>query len=310
MSVLSTALLVAALAAGPASSPHLPELRLEAPPELAALAIELAALPRQRFSPAMALMGLANAGPPITVVLAPEGSPEAEAAEDWVAGYAYGALGRVVLLVDRTPRYPDGSLEELLDHEVAHVLLARAAANRPVPRWFNEGLSTVAGHAWGFSDVSRLTLAMITRSDLPLDSLDRQFEGHRGEVGRAYALSGALVRDLLSRYGANAAARILSEVRFGASFEDAVRRTTGRSLDSFESSFWRRHSFTYRWVPLLTSSVTLWAAIVLLALVAFRKRRKRDAEIRARWELEEELERQRGDLLRRISPPESSELEN
>jgi hypothetical protein len=303
MSVTAAILLALALGTSPAVAPHLPELLLEAPEELEGLADELAALPPERFSAAMGLIGLAEPGGPITVVLAPEDSPEARAAEDWVAGYAYGALGRVVLLVDRTPRYPDGSLLELLDHEVAHVLIARAAGNREVPRWFNEGLSMVAGHAWGFGDRSRLSLAMITRSDLPLDALDAQFSGHRGEVGRAYALAGALVRDLLARFGPDAAARILRDVRLGATFDAAVRRSTGRSVQDLETSFWRRHSFTYRWVPLLTSSFTLWAGIVLLALVAFRRRRQRDAEIRAQWDLEEELEEQRRALEGEEPPP-------
>lgn len=284
------ALAAATVGVGPDA---LPSLIYEAPPELDATARQLSELPAERFAPAMGLFGLDQAGPPIRVVLAPDGSPEADAVEEWVAGYAYGALGRVVLLVDRTPRYPDGSLEELLDHEIAHVLLARASGNHYVPRWFNEGSAMVAGHAWGIADTSRLTLAMVTRTELSVDQLDELFAGHRGQVSRAYALSGALVRDLLQRYGAGAVARILQDVRLGFSFDEAMRRSTGRDVAGFEASFWRRNSFLYRWVPILTSSITLWAGIILLSLVAFRKRRRRNAEIRARWELEEALERDR-----------------
>ena len=288
--IVATALIAASSAA---QQSELPILTFESPPELTPTARALGDLPAERFGPAMGLFGLERAGLPIRVALAPDGSPEAQAVEDWVAGYAYGALGRVVLLVDRTPRYPDGTLEELLDHEVAHVLISRASGNRPVPRWFNEGLAMVAGHEWGIGDSSRLTLAMVTRNEVSVAELDTLFAGHRGQVGRAYALSGALVRDLLRRYGSNAAARILSDVRLGLSFNEAVRRTTGRDVASLEASFWRRHSFTYRWVPFLTSSLTLWIGITLLAVYAFGRRRKRDAEIRARWELEEALEEDR-----------------
>lgn len=296
-SVARAAVLAVALAAGPATDPEaLPTLIFEAPEELRATAQQLSELPMERFTPAMRLFGLERAGRPVRVSLAPDGSPEAMAVDDWVAGYAYGALSRVVLLVDRTPRYPDGSLEELLDHEIAHVLLARAAGNRPVPRWFNEGLAMVAGHAWGLSDRSRLTLAMVTRTEISVDELDRLFAGHRGQVGRAYAVSGALVRDLLSRYGADAAARILRDVRLGFDFDEAMRRSTGRDVAGFEASFWRRHSFLYRWVPILTSSFTLWVGIVLLALVAFRRRRARNAEIEALWDIQDELERERNEL--------------
>lgn len=275
----------------------LPRLEVEAPPEYRALARELEALPAERFLPIVRLVGSEQAGPPIRVHLATEDSAEAQAADSWVAGYAYGALGRVVLLVERTPPYPDGSLEELLDHEVAHVLISRAAGHRRLPRWFNEGVAMVAGHSWGLEDTSRLTLAMVTRSELPLAEIDRMFAGHSGEVARAYALSGALVRHLLHRYGRRTVAIIVTAVRHGVDFDEAFRRATGSTVAELEDSFWSRHSFWYRWVPLLGSSATIWVGVTLLALIAFRRRRQRDAEIRERWEREEEeLERQRRPL--------------
>lgn len=278
---------------GVVGAEDLPRLVVAAPETHRALAAQLEALPPRRFEAAMGLIGLTRAGAPINVALVTEQAPEAAAAPAWVAGYAYGALGRIVLFVERTPSYPDGSLEALLDHEVAHVLIARAAAQRPLPRWFNEGVAMVAGHAWGLADTSRLTLAVVTRSETSVAELGEMFSGSSGEVTRAYALSGAMVRDMLRRYDRDVVARVVSGLRLGSPFEEAFRYATGSSVATFEVSFWRRHTFWYRWVPLLGSSVTLWFAITLLALVAFRRRRQRDAEIRARWEHDEELERQR-----------------
>ena len=286
LAVLATLLLAGFLEAG-----EPPRLIVESSPRYAGLAGQLEALPPQRFEAAMGMIGLEHTGSPIHVALATEQSPQAAAAPAWVAGYAYGALGRIVLFVERTPAYPDGSLEALLDHEVAHVLIARAAAHRPVPRWFNEGAAMVAGHAWGIADTSRLTLAMVTRREPSLAEIDRLFAGHSGEIARAYALAGAMVRDVLRRYDRAAVARIIAGVRVGLTFEEAFLRATGSTVTSFEAAFWRRHSFWYRWVPLLGSSATLWFGITLLALAAFRRRHQRDAEIRARWELEEGQER-------------------
>lgn len=291
-------IILLALFAGPAPAQpqeedNLPQLVFEGSQEVRGLAQQLGELSPRRFEAAMRLVGLERAGDPIQILLATEDSPQANAVEPWVAGYAYGSLGQIVLFTERTPRYPDGSFEALLDHEVAHVLIARAAGDRRVPRWFNEGVAMVAGHAWGIADNSRLTLAVVTSSELSLREIDRLFAGSPGEVSRAYALSGALVRDLLRRFGRDPVSRILAGVRLGLPFEEALFRTTGVTLEELERSFWRRHSFWYRWVPLLGSSVTLWFGITLLALWAFRKRRQRDAEIRARWELEEELQSQR-----------------
>jgi len=278
---------------GEVGAEDLPRLVVAAPETHRALASQLEALQPRRFEAAMGLIGLARAGTPIHVALVTEQAPEALAAPAWVAGYAYGALGHIVLFVERTPAYPDGSLEALLDHEVAHVLIARAAAQRPVPRWFNEGVAMVAGHAWGLADTSRLTLAVITRSETSVAELGEMFAGPSAEVTRAYALAGAMVRDMLRRYDRDVVARVISGLRLGLPFEEAFRHATGSSLTTFETAFWRRHTFWYRWVPLLGSSVTLWFGITMLALVAFRRRRQRDAEIRARWELDEQLERQR-----------------
>ncbi len=272
---------------------ELPDLVVEAPDSHRAVGERLAGLPPERFAAAMRMIGLERAGGPIHVALVTESSAEARSAPLWVAGYAYGALGRIVLFVERTPSYPDGSLEALLDHEVAHVLIARAAAYRDVPRWFNEGVSMVAGHAWGLADTSRLTLAVIANNDVSLAEIDALFAGHSGEVSRAYALAGAMVREMLRRYDRDVVARTLAGLRVGHDFDEAFLRASGTTVERFEAAFWRRHSFWYRWVPVLGSSVTLWFAITLLALFAFGKRRQRDAEIRERWELEEEHERQR-----------------
>ncbi|HEY4595212.1 MAG TPA: hypothetical protein VIJ02_02335, partial [Thermoanaerobaculia bacterium] len=96
------------------------------------------------------------------------------------------------------------------------------------------------------------------------------------------------VRDLFDRYGQDVAARILQGVSRGLAFPDAFRAATGDSLAAAESSFWDRQTFWYRWVPVLTSSVTLWMIVTLLALWAIKRRRQRDAALRQMWDAEDE----------------------
>ena len=284
---------LAALLAGPALAIQtaVPTLVVEAPPELAEEARRIRSVDSERLAVIGDLVGLERTGGPIRVLLATEDSEQARSAPSWVSGYAYGALGMVVLLPERGPSYPDSSLEELLRHEVAHVLIARAAGSRPVPRWFDEGLAMVAGGPWSLDDRSRLTLALLADSKVPLDELDRRFAGGSGQVRSAYALSGAFVRDLLQRYGPTTAARILDRLAIGLPFDEAFLRSTGRHLFQAEASFWRRHSFWYRWVPVIASSSTLWLGISVLAVVAGLKRRRRAAELEAMWREEEDGER-------------------
>jgi len=264
-----------------------PELIVQAPPSLERAAAKVRAVEPGRLLDAMRLVGLEDPGPPIQVLLGPEGSDLAMV-PPWVSGYAFSEEGVIVLLPARAPSYPDSSLEDLLRHEVAHVLVARAAGGRPLPRWFHEGLAMIAGLSWGLDDRSQLTLTLVGDGEVSLERLEQEFRGGRAAARGAYAIAGAFANDLLRRHGDDAAARILAEVARGLSFEDAFQRATGTSLAEAERVFWQRQTLWYRWVPLLTSSVTLWLLVTLLAIWAMGKRRARDAAQRRMWEEEEE----------------------
>ncbi len=273
------------------SAQEAPRIEVEAPPALAATAARLRAIDPSRLASVMRLVGLERPGPPIRVILAPEGSGAATVVPPFVSGYAVGEQGVIVLLPGRVPSYPDSSLSDLLAHEVAHVLIARAAGGRPLPRWFHEGMAMIAGLSWGFDDRSRLTLALLVDRPVSLAALDDRFAGGQAEVNRAYAIAGSFVHDLFDQYGQGVAARILQGVSRGLPFADAFRAATGSSLAMAETSFWDRQTFWYRWVPLLTSSVTLWMLVTLLALWAMKHRRERDAALRRVWAEEDERAR-------------------
>lgn len=262
-------------------------LEVHAPPALESAAEQLRRLEPAFYAPVLGLVGLEEAGALITVVLAAEGSQLAAAAPPWVNGYAHGALGRIVLFPGRVPAYPDRSLDDLLRHELAHVLIARAAGFRRVPRWFDEGLAMTAGGEWGLADRTRLALLLLHEEGFPLADLDQRFRGGSGDVAGAYALAGAFVNDLLRRHGPAAPAPVLRGVAVGLSFEAAFERATGEALEAAEAAFWRRLSWSYRWLPVLTSSTALWIGVTLLALAAIARRRRRDALLAKQWEEEE-----------------------
>lgn len=228
----------------------------------------------------MELVGLDARGPEIRVVLAPESSPFARAVPAWVSGYTDGATSDVgsvvVLLAERTPSYPDGGLEEVLAHEVAHVLIHRASGGRHVPRWFDEGLAMLAARSWRLRDETELALGVLSGPRVPLWRLDDLFQGDRRDVEHGYALSGTLVRDLLDRYGPAVPRIVLARIAHGDPFEEAMRGATGATLLDIGEAFYERQASLKRWIPILTSTAALWFAISLLAIVAgIRKRRRR-----------------------------------
>lgn len=264
-----------------------PALIFESAPELEPRVRQLIDMDPELFLPGLERTGLEHAGEPIRVVVAGDDSPLATRAPGWVAGYAYGRLGTVVLLAERVPVYPNGSFEEVLRHEVAHVLIDRAAGHRPVPRWFHEGLAMSVAGEWGLSDRSQLSLAAWGRDEPDLEQLDRAFRGSSRDVAAAYALSAAFLRYLDGRYGTHLPALLLERVAAGEDFDDAFFGLTGITLRDAQLEFWSRDVFWLRWLPILASSTTLWAAVALLFLWARKRRRDKDREIEALWAEEE-----------------------
>ena len=262
-------------------------LRIEAPPGMAAEKSRMESLDFKRMEDVMRLVGLKDAGPPIHIKLVPGSSDLARSVAPWVAGFAQEES--VVIFPSRSPSYPDNSLDDVLRHEVAHVLIWRASSGLPIPRWFNEGLATAAERR-GFRDQTQLFLHLASGSRLSLHELDLLFQGGQADQTRAYLLSGALVQHLLSEYGEAVGARILELVGKGASFGTAFADVTGQSPAAAEAEFWKRQRVWTTWIPILFSQETLWMAITLLALIAIQRLRKRNAERRKRWEEEEKLE--------------------
>lgn len=275
--------------AAAAADPRPPELEIAGPPSHARLVAWLETFDSATFLPAMELLGLTDPGPPIRVVVAPEGSPAARRAPSWGLAYAVGEAGLVVLLpqrIDLGSAAGADSLDTVLRHEVTHVLIARAARRRPIPRWFNEGLSIYAARGWGLGERTRLVWATFGRGP-SLADLDAGFRAGSYRASRAYALAAAFVDYLLDHHGTDAAARILAAVGEGQPFAAAFESATGTTLAATEDRFWSHLDLWHKWVPFVTSSAALWSAITALALVAFRRRRQRDAELRRQWEEEE-----------------------
>jgi hypothetical protein len=291
-----TLLLAALVLAGPAApvfGQTPPRLEVEAPESLAHVETRIRSFDARQLVGIMELAGLEDPGAPIQVVVVPEHTPLARNTPEWIAGFAHPASDTVVLFPARSPSYPDDTLEDLLHHEIAHVLITRAAAGRPVPRWFDEGLALAAERGWGFGDRTRALVEMAFGPRVSLDELDGLFRGDRGSMRRAYLYAGAFVRDLLQRHGRGFPGEVLAFLAQGEPFDRAFLRATGEPPRAAFDAFWDRQTFWTRWMPLLTSPYLLWLIASLLVLYAFKRRRDRRAERRRRWEEEERLEAMR-----------------
>lgn len=263
-----------------------PRLEFAGPPELAATQARLEGIDTERMTDIVRLIGLSDPGAPIRVELAAENSPWSQAVSPSIAGFAMGSEDRIVIFPSRSPSYPDNTLDDVMRHEVAHVLIHRAASGRPIPRWFHEGLAMAVERRWNFGDQTQLFYQLVSGPRESFVDINRLFDGSPSDRNRAYLLSGALVRELMRR-SEDVPRRILQEVRRGASFETAFFDVTGRTTTTAETEFWSSQRVWTTWIPVVFSDETLWMAVTVLAILAIRRHRRKNAEIQKRWEEED-----------------------
>ena len=273
-----------------AAQPRLPTLRVEAPERLRGAAGQLARLDVGRLAAVMRLVGLADPGNPIRVALVPEETRLARDAPPWVAAFADPEHDLIVLFPGRIGSYPHDSLEVVVHHAVAHILTARAAGGGRLPRWFSEGLASVAERSWGVGNRSRFFWATLAGGQPTVTALEGLFYQGERDAARAYVISHALVRDLLRRHGGRVAARILAGVAAGAPFDLAFVDATGTTVRGAARVFWRTSGGWEEWITFVASPFTLWMMIAVLSLAAIWRHRQRRAERRRQWEAEERFE--------------------
>jgi len=270
-----------------------PQLLISSPPHMAKQVELLEGLDPRPYAEISELLDLEDPGPPIRVLIVPEGAEETKLAPAWAVAYALSEIDLIVLMPSRVPAYPDGDITEVLRHEVAHILISRAAGRRPVPRFFNEGLAVVAARGWQLQDRSRLLLAAWPLAGKDLPALREDFDGGATQAGQAYVVSAAFVRYLLEEEGGDAAARILRRLAEGKSFDAAFLSAIGHPLEQVQAEFWDEINIWQKWVPLLTGSTGISLVFTGLSLLAWRRRREKDRQQRRLWELEEEEARNR-----------------
>lgn len=260
-----------------------PQFIFEAPEVLEPFVTRLKEISPQSIQRTMDFLGMHDPGPPIRVILAPNNSPPAQHAPEWMSGYAQGHTSTIVLLTDRVLTYPNNSLKDVFLHEVSHILTHRAAGGQPLPRWLDEGLAMMAARTWDLEDRARLVWAMVSGTQVSLDELNTLFHKDATSVRRAYVLAHAFTLDLLEHTNRDVPKRILAKVKHGMPFPEAFAQATFMTLPQAEENFWSRQTIWDRWLPVATSSGMVWLTITFLAFWVWKKQRQRTTAIKQQW---------------------------
>jgi hypothetical protein len=268
------AVMLLASASGLVSQRGQLDLTVETPASLAPVADRVRHVDRQQLVGALVRAGL-NIPPQIRVTLIAEDDRRARATPMWIVGLASGSHD-IAIFPERIGSYPYDSLESVVWHEAVHLALSAQAGDRPLPRWFHEGVAMSVEKGWGVT--SQVQLLLAAGGNPGLADLERLFNSEtQPETASAYLLAAALVSDIRQRHGAAAPGAIVNRVARGAVFAEAFALETGDTPDDAAARAWQIYRRWTSWIPVVTSASSLWIGILALAVLAFL------ATLRKRW---------------------------
>lgn len=207
---------------------------------------------------------------------------------DYADGTAWPKWGLVFL---RSPALRPGTaepLEQVLDHELVHVLVGQAFWPRTPPRWLQEGLAQYWAGELTPSVAERLSRVVFGRERLfSLNQLSSSFYGDPIRAAQGYAAAADFVGFLSGRYGVPALRSLIAEMAGGAGFPDALYVATGEELSVVEAAWRGRWMDASALQGALASPDLLWGLAGVLAVVGALRVRARTRLRLARWEQEE-----------------------
>ncbi|MGB1277446.1 MAG: peptidase MA family metallohydrolase [Nannocystaceae bacterium] len=210
----------------------------------------------------------------------------------WAAGVAHSPTGRIMI----SRHSPDGSRTELgnlLKHEMVHVALYRSVGNRPLPRWFHEGVAESFTNNIDFARSRTLAGAVFGPGVPRLERIEKDFyENDATTASVAYAASRDLVSYLRARDDRGSDFRqFLHEISEGHGFEAAFIRSFGLSLGELDAEWRAGLSGRFAWFPIIGNEGLPLALVSPLMVVALLRRKRRFREGLERLDREEKAAR-------------------
>ena len=219
--------------------------------------------------------------------------PGTRPAPEWAGALTYPALKMVLIMTPGSMRTGGNRYWSLLQHETAHLLLGDAQAKHGVrlPRWFEEGIATYVSGEMNLSRLLQLGWAQATGATPDFRDLEFSFPSQSSQAGAAYARSYLFIKYLTRRFGEGAVARLLMESFQRGGISRGAAAAFGISLGDLLDGFDQYARVKATWIPVVTSTATIWALITLLFFITWFRKKVQGLRTVRQWEKEEEIER-------------------
>jgi hypothetical protein len=216
--------------------------------------------------------------------------PTMKPAPEWAGALTYPGLGMVLIMTPGAMETGGIRYWSLLQHEMAHLLLGDAESrhNTRLPRWFQEGIATYVSGEMSLSRLIQLGWAQATGTAPDFSELEYTFPIQPSRAEAAYARSYLFIRYISHRFGEDAVARVVAESLLRGDLNSGVAAAFDVSLAGLLEGFDQYARVKATWIPVITSTATLWGVTTLLFLITWFRKKVQGMRTMLQWDREEE----------------------
>jgi hypothetical protein len=197
---------------------------------------------------------------------------------EWGIAFAMLEENRIVVDVKRATR-EFNSLDEVVPHELSHILVHQRAPDVNFPLWFLEGLAQWQAREWSMVDQWELVQGVWAHTSPRLSDMYGRYPVEESRAQQAYRVAYAGFVDLFAEVGFDDLAPFLAEAERQHSFENGFRDYFGYSVAEYQAFFQDGFEKKYgsAWMALQGGPLLAFAAGLFLIVIVrhwIRRRRK------------------------------------
>ncbi len=204
---------------------------------------------------------------------------------DWGVGCAFPQQRTIVLRASSKGKV---DLEELVVHELSHVLLDQATGGARLPRWFNEGVAMWQSRQWRWGQDFTMNKAVFLHQLIPLSQIDNMLLFSSSRAQLAYTESFLALIYLFQLGGREALQKLVQQMASGKRFSQALFEVYGCSEKEFATEWEEYVQHKFNLVSMLFNSFNLWMIILVLLITVYLIKRYRTRKTLQQWQIEED----------------------
>jgi len=208
----------------------------------------------------------------------------------WSLGITFNHPDKIILKDPSLSKISKKRFNQVLGHELNHVMLNRFKYYHTIPRWFKEGFAMKSANEITLNHKIQVAQYINNKNLFDISQYNKFKQMNRKDFNFSYALSAIYILSLEKLYGNDINENIIYNLKQGQTFDKAFYSATKVSLAELNEILYVYIRKNFFWFKLINFPRNILSLMPLLLVIGFFIKSHRNKKIKRQWEIEEQLE--------------------